>query len=199
MRARTDGFTLIEVLVTLVVLGFLIAGLAQGIRFGLLAWDTQARTIALNGDLDSVDRALRHMIEQYDAGMVDDDPQLTGTAHTLLIHTELPEAATGLVTRRAQAALGVDEGHRLVLRWTPSPHAETLGKSPPAGQAVLVEGVDHIDLAYWKPADKGGGWVSAWEDPDPPALVRIHIAFRRGDQRHWPDIVAATTKSRLDE
>ena len=40
------GFTLLEMLAVLAVLGLLLAGLSQGIRFGLRAWDMQAREVA---------------------------------------------------------------------------------------------------------------------------------------------------------
>ena len=39
-----NGFTLLELLIALTVLGFLLAGLAQGVHFGLLAWRTGGTT-----------------------------------------------------------------------------------------------------------------------------------------------------------
>jgi len=39
------GFTLLEILVALAVFAFLVLGLTQGTRFGLAAWDRQARTV----------------------------------------------------------------------------------------------------------------------------------------------------------
>ena len=50
------GFTLVETLVSLVVLGFIVAGLAQGLRFGLRAWDFQSAAIARDSALDTTDR-----------------------------------------------------------------------------------------------------------------------------------------------
>src|SRR5918997_799427 len=61
---RQAGFTLLEVLVALAVLGFLTLGLAGGVRFGLGAWDSQARLIDRTGDLDVADRALRRIVAQ---------------------------------------------------------------------------------------------------------------------------------------
>ncbi len=50
MRARTEirhqgGFTLLEMLVALTVLGFLMVGLNEGVRTGLGMWSRQARQI----------------------------------------------------------------------------------------------------------------------------------------------------------
>ena len=43
MSGQPNGFTLLEVLVALTVLGFLLIGLAQGVHFGVLAWGTEVR------------------------------------------------------------------------------------------------------------------------------------------------------------
>ena len=62
------GFTLLEILVVLAVLGILFAGLAQGGRFVSLAWDRHVRLIEQNADLDTVDRLLRSIIERAKPG-----------------------------------------------------------------------------------------------------------------------------------
>lgn len=192
---RDAGFTLLEILVALVVLGFLMAGLSQGVRFGLQAWDVQTRKIAVGGDMDSVDRALRRLIEDADPGEPTQDPTFIGNPHTLSLVSRLPLAASGGPTRDVRIGIGTDGGHRLVLRAVAQPHAELLGRSPGAVQTVLLDNVDHVDFAYWKGGAKGG-WVTAWADSDLPGLVRISIAFRRGDRRHWPDLLAAPMKVR---
>ena len=46
VAGRDAGFTLLEVLVSLVVTGLILAGLAQGFRFGVAAWDAQTRILA---------------------------------------------------------------------------------------------------------------------------------------------------------
>ena len=53
---RQSGFTLLEMLVALVVLGFLVLGLAQGVRTGLALWAAQNRRMSETGELDSVAR-----------------------------------------------------------------------------------------------------------------------------------------------
>ncbi len=196
---RSAGFTLLEILVALVVLGFLLVGLMQGVRFGVLAWDTQARTIARSGDIDAIDRTIRRMIAELDPGLTDDPPTITGDAHSLQLKTVLPEGASGLVTRDADVSLRVDQAHRLVLRWVPSPHAERLTKAATSRETVLMAGVDHLDIAYWRTDPKASGWVGAWSDPNPPQLVRVHIVFPKGDARRWPDIIAAPSRTRIDE
>ncbi len=197
-RDGAGGFTLLEVLVTLVVLGFLFAGLAQGVQFGLTAWQTQVRTVDRNGDLDAVDRTLRRLVEQADPGVADDPPRLTGTARGVEFFTRLPQSVTTLPSRLASVTLDVDGAHRLVMRWIPAAHAEPLGKPPAPTETVLLGGVDHLDLAYWHAGPKAG-WMTAWAEPEIPLLVRIRLVFPKGSGRRWPDIVAAPMRTRIDE
>lgn len=194
--ARQAGFTLLEVLVALAVLGFLVLGLAQGVRFGLGAWNSQARLLARFGDLDVADRALRRVVAQL---VPTDDvrlPGLRGTAAGFEAVTELPAAA--LPTRQAAVALGVDRAGRLVLRWTPYLHARRLSPPPAPEESELLRGVERVEIAYWSAA-AGGGWLPAWTRAELPDLVRFRLVFARGDGRRWPDIVAAPMRERPEE
>jgi general secretion pathway protein J len=197
--AGSSGFTLLEVLVALVVLGFLLAGLSQGTRFGLQAWAMQTRTLARQSDMDDTYRVLREMIQQADPGELNQNGSFTGTQHTLSVLTRLPVAALALGVLDADVVLGVDARHRFVLRAEPHPHAEQLGRLPPPLQSTLLEGVDHVDFSYYRAAQKPLGWTSVWHDADAPALVRLHIVFSNDKARHWPDFVAAPVRNRVEE
>lgn len=186
-RRQCGGFTLLELLVALVVMGFLFVGLAQGMHFGLLAWSTQAR---LTSDIDgfsNADDVLRHIVEGADPGTDVDPAPFVGSRDTLDCITELPSATTSTQNRRMQAALRVDAEHRLMFIWRPYVHAIPIVAPRPA-EIELLRGVSRIELAFWRPAS---GWTSAWRSPDLPGLVRIRVVFPTGDPRHWPDIIAA--------
>ena len=60
MRGR--GFTLLEVLVALTVLGVLMVGLGQGVRLSLALWQAQTRRLAETAELDAGARALRGLL-----------------------------------------------------------------------------------------------------------------------------------------
>ncbi len=189
---RTSGFTLLELLVVLAVLGSLMVGMAQVLHLGLHLWDRQQQELDAVGELDATDRALRGLIEQMDPGGQLEMSEIDGTAYALRFTTRFPAAATA--SRRAQVTLLVDPLHRLVLRWAPSPHVVSLVAVRPT-ETVLLTGVDRIQISY-KPRAPGAAWQSDWQYPIPPLLVRIHIAFAPSDPRNWPDLVAMPMRTR---
>jgi general secretion pathway protein J len=191
MRAAPSaGFTLLEILVALVVFGFVMIGLTQGVHFGLHARSMQTRTIDARNGLETTDRVLRNLIEQMDPGSSDRPAMVTGFEHSLSFRTTLPNGATGLNVQPVDAALLVDGAHRLLLRWTPWLHAVRFGPPPRATDRELLGSVDQVDFAYWEPSRNGGGrWLEQWSNSSLPALVRIRIVFGKGDRRHWPEMI----------
>ncbi len=191
VRRQPAGFTLLELLVGLVVLGFILAGLTQGVRFGLRASEAQTRLVDGRSELDAVDRTLRRLLTQADPGNAHDGPTLQGGPARIVFVSALPAALAGAQEQNADLGLTVDGAHRLVLRW--SLHRHALRTGPPAApqEAELLRGVDHIDLAYWQ-----DGWKTGWTQANLPALIRLRIVFPPDDPRHWPDIVAAPVRQR---
>lgn len=187
------GFTLLEILVALVVLGFITAGLAQGVRFGLRAWNTQTRIIDERGELDAVDRVVRRLVERMEPGRDKEPARVQGGANALSFTSELPIAAAA-VGRQADVAILVSGG-RLVLRWTPHTRVQRFGPAPPPAEEELLSGVGRVEFSYWGPA---GAWTNAWTEQQAlPTLVRMRIVFPEGDRRRWPDIVAAPLRGRV--
>ena len=198
-RSSTAGFTLLEVLVALVILGFIVTGLAQGSRLGLAAWDRQARAIDHDATLDSTSRTLRSLIESMLPGGGPLQPAIAGDAHTLVMTAPMPAAAPIDPVRLADIALGVDAHHQLVLRWVPHLHARVLSP-PPSRSDVLIGGVAGIDFSYFgaSAAMPGqAGWVTQWSDVNPPSLIRVHIRFVTGQT--WPDLIVAPMRRFDDE
>ena len=196
-RIAERGFTLLEILVALVVLGFVLAGIAGGVQFGQRAADMQARSIAAHADMGAADRLLRRLVAAMDPGTVTESPKLDGGATALGFTTDLGSAAAALGDGEADVGLGVDAAHRLVLRWTPALHAIRLGPPPVPRTAVVLDGVDRVDFAYWGHGEGGGGsWLTSWHEKDIPPLIRIRLRFVPEAHRVWPDIVAATERLR---
>lgn len=186
--AVSSGFTLLEVLVSLVVFGLLLAGLNQGLRYGMRAWASQTRMTNRHVDLDAIDVALRNMLAKADPGDGNDPAPFKATPDQLQIVVSLPDGAGALPSRRVEAVLLVDAAHRLVLRWRPWVHAERFGPPAKLTETELLRDVSRLDLAYWQPRR---GWVTEWHARNLPALIRVRLVFPPNDLRHWPDLVAA--------
>jgi general secretion pathway protein J len=189
-RSRHAGFTLLEVLVVLVVLGLLLTALGQGSSFGVLAWTAQTRQATAEAGLDEVERTLHRLIGEAAAGAGEAVPPLQGEPHVVQFASRLPAATAAGEPRDVVVVLAVDMQKRLVLRWLPRPHAARLGAPAEAGESVLAERVAGLDLRYG-PANAAGGWTATWSARALPRLVRVHIVFPADDPRRWPDIIVA--------
>jgi len=188
---REAGFTLIEVIVALVVLGFVLAGLAQATRFGMNAWSLETRLADNASELERVNRVLRDLVEEASAPVSGEDKPFAGEEHRMIFTTTLPDEPQTDPVRRAQVAIGVDDHNRLMLRWQPMPNAVAVGAKPPIQEIVLAEGVERIDLAYRQSGGDGGRWSKRWTDPSLPALVQFHFLLSN-QRRTWPDLAVAT-------
>ena len=185
--ARPNGFTLLELLAAVAILGLLLVILTQGVHFGLLATQSEARIGGENAGLQEIDVALRHLIEATDPGSDEQDqPSLLGRRNTMTLLTELTgdQRNTGPV----EATLFVDGQHRLMLRWRPLPRASHVERPQPVNETELQCCVSRMELSFWQPT---GGWVGGWQSSDLPAMVRIHLVLSNHRLRAWPDIVIA--------
>ena len=199
------GFTLLEILVVLTVMGFLLTILSQGTRFGMLAWRTQIRTIDVQEALEATDRTLRHLVTEIDTGTTVDAIPLMGEASRLAFVSRLPMAVpepqgTGRGDGRtgghfAAIVLRVDASHRLEMLWRPHTRAVLFGPPPASRGEILLTGVERLEMSYWR---REGGWSKSWSDHHMPALIRFRLVFPGGDLRRWPDVVVAPMRGRRE-
>jgi len=193
---RQSGFTLLEMLVVIVVLGFLVIGLTQGVRAGMALWHAQQRRVGETAELDASARVLRSLLTGAAAPIPGGfgpgtaaGGGIKGDANHLTFIGNLP---TGLgVTRRADISIELHDG-RLVLRWTPRLHEIPFGPPPQPTVTELIAGVARIEIAFWGTiaADQPAAWQSQWQGPAVPQLIRIRLVFAKGDRRRWPDLIA---------
>jgi general secretion pathway protein J len=176
----------------LAVFGFLLAGLSQTVRFGLLAWRQEARMSDGKTDLEAVDRSLRAIIENLAPADEAARAAIDGRSNQLTGRTRLRVPGYGLDSIPVEAGLAVS-GTRLVLRWRPYHHGDPLRPAPPPEETELVNGVARLAISYWQST---GTWATSWQEPELPLLIRLHLIFAGEHPTRWPDIVVAPLLSR---
>jgi general secretion pathway protein J len=195
--ARQSGFTLLEMVVVVTVLGFLMIGLTQGVRTGLTLWEAQSRRVGETAELDAAARIVRALLGGIalppsfgPAAGGTGGEELKGSASSLAFVGDLP---TGLgTTQRADITLELSRG-RLVLRWTPHRHELSTAAATPPTETELVSNVERLDLAYWgtSPSGQETAWQTEWDGSAIPELIRVRLVFGENDRRRFPDLIAA--------
>ncbi len=193
-RTSQQGFSLLEMLIALTVLGLLLVALVKGVRTGLDLWDAQARRTSEVAELDSAARVLRGILTTIPI-----EPAALGApvaigfkgqANQIALVGALPTGLgfTGWLDMKIYA-----RGGHLMVSWTRHRHDEL--EAPAATQAAreLMRGVNGAEFAYWgNPNPRTSpAWYARWEGPDLPALIRLRVQYDRHDSRRWPDLVVA--------
>jgi len=191
------GYSLVEVLAALILLGTTFVFLASGIGTSRRVWE---RLDAKSDAVSSVVAAqalVRHRIEQafpqtrFDASTPYVD--FHGEANSLEFLSPATNAQGLQALRRY--ALSLSPGGEVVLTSV----SDTLpAGAPPQERRVLLSGVSAMVLSYWgRRPDKTSGWMQSWTSQAVlPSLVRLDVQF--SDGRYWPALMvhpAATVDS----
>jgi general secretion pathway protein J len=185
------GFTLIEVLVSLVLLALILSLLAGGLRYARSTWDAAARLDELAGS-DMAETFLRARLaeamplyEQGKAGIV--RGLFHGAADTMRFVAPAPNGpvGAGLYRYTLEAVGGTGSGRRTLVVGL-QPHLPPLSnslveRSPerPPEPYELMRNVRSVSFRYFGRGDLRSepAWHMAWPRTDAlPSLVQIVIA-----------------------
>jgi general secretion pathway protein J len=204
---RQRGFTLLEILIAMTLLGLLMAMLFGGLRLGTRAWEASDVRSADLARLEAVQGFIRRALTgAYPlAGTGDDDAKrriaFTGGAQAVAFTALMPAhfGVGGFYTITLAVEDGVDDKRLVFRRQLFQSGAEE--SSPPAAagadeekEKVLLDGFSKAEFSYFGIADndEAPAWHADWKDQKTlPDLVRFSVSFADKDKRAWPDLVVA--------
>jgi general secretion pathway protein J len=195
------GFTLLELLVALTLLGLVMAALFGELRFAVRAWDGADARLAAAAEASGVRGFVRRQLQQLAvspmlAGAAAGQPVFEGTAHAMSFLGAMPGVASeGGLDRIVIYAEARGGERRLIVRWTPQVGGTGTGSAAQeGGSRVLLDGCRSIRLSFFGAVgrDRGLGWVDSWPaGKELPQLVRLQVEFGEDDARTWPELVVA--------
>lgn len=200
--AHSSGFTLLELLVSLALLGVILVLLFGGLRLGIRSWDAVQRGVDNLNSVRSLEGLLRRELEQIQPYQWKDPGKSTiafsGSQNRLQFVAPLAAriGAGGLFAISLELENFHDQ-RRIQWRYVPigagTKDFSELDRAPPMVLAASeLNGVQDITLSFFG-AERDGEpaqWWDRWEARTSlPALIRIRIRFTDGTE--WPEFVVA--------
>jgi general secretion pathway protein J len=193
------GFTLLELLIGLTLLGFILALLFGGFRLASSSWDAVATHAERTTDEQMAREFLRRILTQLQPlrwKKAQNQPVSFVGQRELLRGVAPISGQAGGGLRVVELALeqdGQDGGRRrLVLRQAPLRYDAELFDDALAEAKThqLLDDLDAVEFNYFGPPKEGepSSWQDTWTDTAHlPRLVRLRLGSR---QPEWADVVA---------
>lgn len=192
MAERDGGFTIIELLVSLVILAMLSLMVISGLGAGRRVWERMDDNALAIEQVEGAQTVLRDRIERMYGATRYDQAQpyadFRGLPNRLNFLAPPPEVARPQALRRYDLSLS-SNGDLLLSSWS---DVAADPDHPAITTVTVLHGVQAIDLAYFGavPPDPTPRWRSSWDHvAAPPRLVRLRLAFAPGDRREWPEMI----------
>jgi general secretion pathway protein J len=186
-----QGFALVETLVSLVIVAMICMMILAGMSVGRRVWERIDAREAVGETIDAAQDTLRSRIEQaFPTTLYDVQPEevdFHGASGRLVFVSNPPGVARPSPLRNYE--LTVDTAGELVLASTSNVDPRVVSEQM---RQVLLTGVRSVDIAYFGRAqpDYLEKWRPDWDQqPAPPELVRVRVAFGPQDSRVWPDLI----------
>lgn len=199
---QQQGFTLLELLISLTLLGLILVLLFGGLRLSVRSWDSVQMKVDNLNSVRSVESFLRREMERiYPYRLKSATAQrfaFVGERYKVKFVAQLPSrVGVGGLYAIALDLEQTGNGRRLTWRHVPmAPEMRDFSALDSAKEMVLVgtelNTVDDIWLTYFGRENESAGprWVDRWDSTvTMPQLIRIQVRFADGSQ--WPDFVVA--------
>lgn len=206
MRLRQSGFTLVELLLAITLMGLLLALAYGGLRAAWKASDSGQLMLEQSGKLRITHQFVRKQLNlMLPLAFETSDEEgrervvFEGGPEQLVFVGPMP----GYLARggpQVQIFQLVDGAQGIDLQFLHAPlqgfEREWLNDVEPV---VLLEGLNGAAFEYLEMDELGepAAWVADWATPVIlPSAVRLNLQFAEGHTVHWPELVAS---SRLDQ
>lgn len=198
MRARGQrGFTLIEVVLAMVLLGAIMLMIYNGLSFALRSWDaadTNGRRVA---DRRLAENFLRRELTELFPMRFKDPLQLKmafegGADRIRFVSARPPGIQMGGLSL-VSVELRDDRERRtrdlVMFRAMPDDEAKDFGPLEKAESHLLLAGVERVEFAYFGSENEfvEPKWYDTWQYPKVPNLVRMRV--RAADGTALPEVV----------
>jgi general secretion pathway protein J len=208
--SSTTGFTLIEVVVTLTILGFILVIILGAFRLGLSAWERGESTKEEYQKVRIISQLISQQMKSIVAYKIKtqeaegDYLAFEGNAHSLKFVSALPIKAKqpeGFVYAIYEFKEGGREGGRLVLYEQRALNKDFFAEEPKEELAVsLLEGVSNVRFEYYREEDplknQKEEWVEEWnakEERELPKTIRMTITQKnQKDKEEFPITILAS-------
>jgi general secretion pathway protein J len=199
MRARQCGFTLIEMVLALVLLGAMMLLIYSGLSFGLKGWDAAESNGRRTADRRIAENFLRREIGETFPLRFKDPLNLKlafdGQSDALRFASARPAGISAgglsLVGIAVEAADDRSRNKNLVMRRAmPDDAAKDFGPLDKGERTVLFDNVESVVFQYFGSENDftDPQWVDAWQYPGRvPQLVRLRI--KAADGTMLPEMV----------
>jgi len=190
-----SGFTLLELMIGLALLGLILVLLFSALRLGSRSWDAGENKLAIASSQTVVAGYLRRSLSQafplqfkrVEGPVLAFEGEADSMRYAGPIPTKLGVPGLHLVS------LEFVEGE-LQLRWMlPDVETEDFSELSQAESARLVDGVKSVEIAYFgaQEPDAQPTWHDRWaSNQNMPSLIRLTITPIKG--MPWPEIVVPT-------
>ncbi|CAH9014764.1 prepilin-type N-terminal cleavage/methylation domain-containing protein [Candidatus Nitrosacidococcus sp. I8] len=191
---KISGFTLVELLIAITLMGIILVILFAGLRLATRSWEGVESKNSATERFRVINHLFRHQIRSLSLPfyMVPNRGRVlafSGSEQSIsFVAPFLEELDLGGLYWITYELTYKDGEATLVMYWRPyRPNEQQINNSD---QEILLENISTIRFSYFGALNQnlGSNWYSYWDNPtQPPQLVQLKIET---NDMEWPEIVA---------
>jgi general secretion pathway protein J len=198
-RRSVGGFTLVELLVAMALVGLISVLLFSGMRFGTRVWDRSNAHLDGADDVRIAQQLLQHALgEAYPFFRTTDPthPQIMfdGSESRIVLLAPPPASLGAGGLAQYEFSISNRDG-KFQLAMMVQPELARADSPPTTAREILLSGMKSLSFSFFGATQRDGpsSWRDQWSgEKSLPKLVRIDGGFFDSDARIWPELVIAT-------